>query len=284
MVYSSTYSGFANGALDLFVNRVSGKMHRLIRLIVRDYAFDSEDKYFVKHCCNPFGVNRKLMDFPVLNNLSAVRSVPGRSFNTTRSRHLGCNETETLGHVLRFCRKTELLRNNRHHKARTGIADVLKRRGWEVYEEIHCVSSLDSNRRADIVAIQRTQSKGIVLDPTIRFERDALQAQHVDEEKKSIYESCIPYLSEKYTVLQPRESLCRMRRRRLTKQQQYYPYILKINDRHHLSQWFSTLERLRPDKSHFPKCCVISHGHLLLECITFEVIFVAVNPLVQHCL
>ncbi|KAJ4445709.1 hypothetical protein ANN_12394 [Periplaneta americana] len=52
---------------------------------------------------------------------------------TTRCRHPGCNETETLGHVLGFCRKTELLRNNRHHKARTGIADVLKRRGWEVF-------------------------------------------------------------------------------------------------------------------------------------------------------
>ncbi|KAJ4437986.1 hypothetical protein ANN_13925 [Periplaneta americana] len=122
------------------------------------------------------------------------------NFKTTRFRHPGCNETETLGHVLGFCRKTELLRNNRHHKARTGIADVLKRRGWEVYEEIHCVSSLDSNRRANIVTIHRTQSKGIVLDPTIRFERDALQAQHVDEEKKSIYESCIPYLSEKYNI------------------------------------------------------------------------------------
>ncbi|KAJ4439498.1 hypothetical protein ANN_07622 [Periplaneta americana] len=132
--------------------------------------------------------------------LSTVRSVLGRSFNTIRCRHPGCNETETLGHVLGFCRKTELLRNDRHHKARTGIADVLKRRGWEVYEELHCVSSLDSNRRADIVAIHRTQSKGIVLDPTIRFERDALQAQHVDVERKSIYESCIPYLSEKYNI------------------------------------------------------------------------------------
>ncbi|KAJ4434961.1 hypothetical protein ANN_23533 [Periplaneta americana] len=63
--------------------------------------------------------------------LSAIRSVPGISFNTTRCRHPGCNETETLGHVLGFCRKTELLRTNRHHKIRTGIADVLKRRGWE---------------------------------------------------------------------------------------------------------------------------------------------------------
>ncbi|KAJ4426448.1 hypothetical protein ANN_27262 [Periplaneta americana] len=56
------------------------------------------------------------------SNLSAVRSVPGRSCNTTRCRHYGCNETETLGHVLGFYRKTELLRNNRHHKARTEYA------------------------------------------------------------------------------------------------------------------------------------------------------------------
>ena len=42
-------------------------------------------------------------------NATAVRSVPGRSFNTTRCRLLGCNETETLPHVLGFCRKGELL-------------------------------------------------------------------------------------------------------------------------------------------------------------------------------
>ncbi|KAJ4451432.1 hypothetical protein ANN_02894 [Periplaneta americana] len=69
------------------------------------------------------------------SNLSVVRSVPGRNFNTTRCRHLDCNETEALGHVLGFCRKTELLRNNRHYKTRTGIADVLKRRGWEDFIE-----------------------------------------------------------------------------------------------------------------------------------------------------
>ncbi|KAJ4434367.1 hypothetical protein ANN_22926 [Periplaneta americana] len=127
---------------------------------------------------------------------------------------------KTLGHVLGFCRKTELLRNNRHHKARTGIADVLKRRGWEVHEEIHCVSSLDLNRRADIVAIHRTQSKGIVLDPTIRFERDALQAQYVDEEKKSIYESCIPYLKEKRREEKRREEKRREEKRREEKRRE----------------------------------------------------------------
>ncbi|KAJ4436483.1 hypothetical protein ANN_16514 [Periplaneta americana] len=110
------------------------------------------------------------------SNVSAVRSVPGRSFNTTRCRHPSCNEMETLGYVLGFCREMELLCNNRHHKARIGIAE------------------------SSSIMCGRTQSKELVLDPTIRFERDALQAQHVDEKKKYIYESCIPYLSEKYNI------------------------------------------------------------------------------------
>ena len=35
-------------------------------------------------------------------NISAVRAIPGRSFNTTRCRFPDCNETETLGHVYRL--------------------------------------------------------------------------------------------------------------------------------------------------------------------------------------
>ncbi|KAJ4429926.1 hypothetical protein ANN_22130 [Periplaneta americana] len=88
-------------------------------------------------------------------NVTAVRSVPGRTFSTTRCRHPGCSETETLGHVLGFCKKGELLRNNRHHRARTAIANLLRNRGWEVHEEIHCVSEDDSHRRVDIIAINR---------------------------------------------------------------------------------------------------------------------------------
>ena len=133
-------------------------------------------------------------------NVTAVRSVPGRTYNTTRFRHPGCNETETLGHVLRFCKKSELLRNNRHHKTRSAIASVLQRLGWEVHEEIHCISTEDSNRRADIIAINRTTLCGLVLDPTTRFERDTEQARDVDLEKKTIYEPCVPFLSEKYNI------------------------------------------------------------------------------------
>lgn len=133
-------------------------------------------------------------------NLIPVRSVPGRSFNTTRCRHTGCNETETIGHVLGFCRKSELLRNNRHHRVRTSIAEVLRHLGWEVHEEVHCISAADSNRRADIIAIDRVKDKAMVLDPTIRFERNLSQADEVNKEKQEIYEPCLPFLSSKYSI------------------------------------------------------------------------------------
>ncbi|KAJ4425996.1 hypothetical protein ANN_27623 [Periplaneta americana] len=129
-------------------------------------------------------------------NLTAVRSVPGRAFSTTRC----CNETETLGHVLGFCRKEELLRNNRHHRVRGAIACLLQNKGWEVHEEVHCISEDDSHRRADIIAINRQQQKAIIVDPTIRMERDLNPAHQVDQEKRAVYEPCIPYLSTKYNI------------------------------------------------------------------------------------
>ncbi|KAJ4449430.1 hypothetical protein ANN_00829 [Periplaneta americana] len=129
---------------------------------------------------------------------SALRS--WRAFSTTRCRQPGCNETETLGHVLGFCRKGELLRNNRHHRVRGAVACLLRNKGWEVHEEVHCISEDDSHRRADIIAINRQQQKAIITDPTIRMERDLNQAHQVDHEKRAIYEPCIPYLSANYNI------------------------------------------------------------------------------------
>ncbi|KAJ4434126.1 hypothetical protein ANN_16446 [Periplaneta americana] len=44
------------------------------------------------------------------------------------------------------------------------------------------------------------QQKAIIIDPTIRMERDLNQAHQVDHEKRAIYEPCIPYLSAKYNI------------------------------------------------------------------------------------
>ncbi|KAJ4427993.1 hypothetical protein ANN_24006 [Periplaneta americana] len=134
------------------------------------------------------------------SNISAVRAIPGRTLSTTRCRHPDCSELETLGHVLGQCPKGELLINARHHRVRHALAISLKTLNWEIHEEVHCVSSDGSFRRADIIAINGRLKWALVLDPTIRFERNLNQATEVDIEKKSIYEPCLPYLSQKYNV------------------------------------------------------------------------------------
>ncbi|KAJ4428083.1 hypothetical protein ANN_24097 [Periplaneta americana] len=80
------------------------------------------------------------------------------------------------------------------------IACLLRNKGWEIHEGVHCISEDDSHRRADIIAINRQQQKAIIIDPTIRMERDLNQAHQVDHEKRAIYEPCIPYLSAKYNI------------------------------------------------------------------------------------
>ncbi|KAJ4451704.1 hypothetical protein ANN_03174 [Periplaneta americana] len=111
-----------------------------------------------------------------------------------------CSKLETLGHVLGQCPKGELLINARHHRVRHALAISLKTLNWEIHEEVHCVSSDGSFRRADIIAINGRLKRALVLDLTIRFERNLNQATEVDIEKKSIYEPCLPYLSQKYNV------------------------------------------------------------------------------------
>ncbi|KAJ4447137.1 hypothetical protein ANN_09138 [Periplaneta americana] len=122
--------------------------------------------------------------------------MPGRSFQDQKCRHPGCSEVETLGHVLGYCPRGELLRNNRHHKVRSSIATTLRKAKWEVYEEVHCLAENGSTRRADIIAIDRRNQRSLILDPTVRFEKDDQQANNVNNEKKSVYNSCIPHFRE----------------------------------------------------------------------------------------
>ncbi|KAJ4425966.1 hypothetical protein ANN_27592 [Periplaneta americana] len=69
---------------------------------------------------------------------------------------------------------------------------------WEVYEEVHWLAENGSMRRADIIAIDRRNQRSLILDPTVRFEKDEQQANNVNDEKKTIYNPCIPHFSERY--------------------------------------------------------------------------------------
>ena len=136
-------------------------------------------------------------------NVYPVRSIPGRSSDGPQCRY--CDERETLSHVLGRCHRGDLLRNSRHHEIRSIIANGLRnvkingRPLWAVHEEVHCVAEGGSNRRVDILCYNKSKT-GYILDPTIRFEQNCDQAKEVDAEKKAIYNPCIPYFLEKYSL------------------------------------------------------------------------------------
>ena len=133
-------------------------------------------------------------------NCVPVRSLPGRSMDGSSCRTQFCAKTETLSHILQACSKGESLRIIRHHQICDKIKDCLTSHGFEVYREVHCIDANGSNRRADIIAIDRNKNFGIILDPTIRFERDESQAMNVDIEKRDIYTPCLNFLGRHYQI------------------------------------------------------------------------------------
>ncbi|KAJ4428855.1 hypothetical protein ANN_25848 [Periplaneta americana] len=113
-----------------------------------------------------------------LSNISASRAI------TDLYDHWRCDEQETLPHVLGFCHHGDLLRINRHNTVRSLIASSIRQNAsYEVYEEVGCVSSDGSTKRADIIIIDRQKDEGVILDPTIRFEMHEQQPQEEMEDK-----------------------------------------------------------------------------------------------------
>ncbi|KAJ4443781.1 hypothetical protein ANN_05559 [Periplaneta americana] len=97
--------------------------------------------------------------------------------------------------------KGELLRIDRHNTVRSITANRLREHGeYEVYEEVQCLSTEGSTRRADIIIIDRDKKTGLILDPTVRFEINEDHPKQVHEEKCAIYLPCCDDLSHKYNI------------------------------------------------------------------------------------
>ncbi|KAJ4448598.1 hypothetical protein ANN_10617 [Periplaneta americana] len=91
--------------------------------------------------------------------------------------------------------------NKTHNIIRSMIADALRYKNLDVHKEVHCIAGGGSNRRIDIIAINRNKQTAEIIDPTIRFEISATQPSEVNEEKKKIYEPTIQYLSAKCNIV-----------------------------------------------------------------------------------
>ncbi|VVC30935.1 Hypothetical protein CINCED_3A021212 [Cinara cedri] len=96
----------------------------------------------------------------------------GRSVNGSRHfRNEVCNENnivEFLLHIRGACPKTKLQRNAAHHRVRSAIADLIRNKNFEAYEEIHCQTmnnSVDQNRRTDIIVLDGIKKPWTHLRP-----------------------------------------------------------------------------------------------------------------------
>jgi len=82
---------------------------------------------------------------------------------------------------------------------RSIIATELKNIGFEVFEEVLGISTDESTRRVDILALNRITKCGYILDPTICMEYYEIdQACKVNEEKQMIYQPCVTYFQRNY--------------------------------------------------------------------------------------
>src|SRR5699024_7424301 len=107
-------------------------------------------------------------------------------------------QKETIAHVLCGCPFGALRRNERHHKVRSRLAELLRKKGFRCYEEVACRDDLGRNRRADIVVLDPKSDKGYIIDPTVRFETNREMDEEVQREKSAIYNACFTDLSSMY--------------------------------------------------------------------------------------
>ncbi|KAJ4432423.1 hypothetical protein ANN_21042 [Periplaneta americana] len=119
-------------------------------------------------------------------HVSSVRSLPGRTRDNILCRR--CHrEPETLAHVLGSCPHGEVLRNSRHHRIRSMIAEQFRSINFQVFEEVHGLADNGSTRRIDMIAIPLNNNNGYIIDPTVRFEKQRSQPEDVNREKNDIY-------------------------------------------------------------------------------------------------
>ncbi|KAJ4437177.1 hypothetical protein ANN_17312 [Periplaneta americana] len=121
------------------------------------------------------------------SNVAAVRAIPGRMMNKT---------------VLGSCPHGEALRNTRHHKVRSAIAQALRNTGFTIFEEVHGLSTTGSTRRIDMIAFQ-DHRRGFIIDPTVRFESCKRQPQDIHKEKqlRGVFTKLVIYIFFDFEVL-----------------------------------------------------------------------------------
>lgn len=109
-----------------------------------------------------------------------------------------CNrEKETIAHVTGSCPSSNQQIISRHHNVKYQLTELLRRKGYECFDEVYAIDNDGRSRFSDIIAFD-SKSKDAFIDPTVRYEtNDINQDSKVQVEKNEIYEKCIPFYEEK---------------------------------------------------------------------------------------
>ncbi len=131
-------------------------------------------------------------------NYANLNGVPG--VETTSNLCRKCNgEKETIPHVTGCCPSNNQLITYRHHSVKHFLTNLLRELGFICFEEVYGVDIDGRSRFSDIIAYDPKSTKAFIVDPTVRYETsEGDQDQNVSQEKRSIYEKCIPFYDEKY--------------------------------------------------------------------------------------
>ena len=120
-----------------------------------------------------------------------INALPFRS-RTSRGRikdrrcRAGCNNAETLNHVLQQCPRTHVARVKRHDAVVSYVARALRNRNFTVLEEQHFIRE-GVLRKPDLVAYQGT--RGLVIDGQVVGEQADLDRAH--RRKVDYYENLV---------------------------------------------------------------------------------------------
>lgn len=97
----------------------------------------------------------------------------GKCASNPHCRNQDCNENkiiETLPHIRGSFPKTELLRNNAHHKTRTTLANLFRAKNLEEYEAFGDGVANSKPKGGPRSGRPKKRTRPLILNPTIRWE------------------------------------------------------------------------------------------------------------------
>lgn len=131
-------------------------------------------------------------------NYANLNGVPGVSNSSSLCRKCE-RENETIAHVTGSCPSSSRLVTSRHHSVKHVIAELLREKGFECFDEVYAIDTDGKSRFSDIIAFDLKSKNAFIVDPTIRYENnDTNQDDVITKEKREIYEKCIPFYAERY--------------------------------------------------------------------------------------